>query len=158
MMDGNLAASDRQTYMTEEQMGALGDMLMEKETSELIRYAAVEIMGYTLTNLWVRKPEILNAYKCKREPDFLIELNDWHPDTDSNQLDLIEDVLLGMEITIDENKVPYRRTIVIMPYPDETNVDWKPSWSVMLSCESKADWNLTRLKAYVSAHRKIKND
>jgi len=40
-MDGNLAASDRQTYMTEEEMGKLGDKVSDQE----INIRAVKVLG-----------------------------------------------------------------------------------------------------------------
>ena len=79
-MDGNLAASDRQTYMTEEQMGELADKLANDEINTLM---ATEVKGAKLTNLWVREPDILNLYKF---PDgTTIAVDGWTPTTDMSQ-------------------------------------------------------------------------
>lgn len=124
---------------------------------DLRKQSAEKIMGWeedSKDRLRFRGIEFWHDPKEKDGRKILTK-SGWTPDQDSNQLDLIENKLLSEEVTIDENKVPYRRTIYIAPYPDETNINWKPDWGILKSCEDKKDWSLTRLKAYCEAFEKL---
>lgn len=80
----------------------------------------------------------------------------WRPtDKDSNQAERylfpkLEEVIIGLDF------VPYRKTIIITPYPDETNSQWKCPWSVMLSCEDFDQINRTKVIAVLEAWDKLK--
>ena len=126
---------------------------MNKTPDELIKFAAVEMCGAVLTNTWVRRPDILNAYQFPS--GVVIELEKWNPLKDSNQLDMIEAELVKLGLNVDSK----HNDIYFITIQHVTK-DGKGHVTTLSNLRCNGDdvdqIRLTKLTAYVEAMEKFK--
>lgn len=109
--------------------------------SELIHYAATEIMGWEdQKEGYVGSGYVKVGYDSRT-------MKTWHPHEDSNQLDLIEAELVKLKMWIDITSSRHRFSIRVSA-PDV--------WAIKHTCKHTLDQiRLTRLTAMVEAHQKL---
>lgn len=113
-----------------------------KTPEELIRYAGVEIMGWTTgahcpTSLFDQNNKFVG-----------VDTKDWRPTEDANQLEMIEAELVKLGFSFTDEKETGYWSVFILHH--------KPYIKVSNQCKDNKDYRLTRLTAFCEAYERFK--